>query len=113
MQIDLVACCFLLSLSFLGQNEQADGEDELKKRQLMELAIINGTYRDPSAKCQAGGGGGGGGGGGVGGQVVGGVGGGKGADLLSICKFTSFLLNFLTHVSPALLLLSLSLCIHV
>ncbi|XP_065225109.1 protein held out wings isoform X6 [Planococcus citri] len=24
----------------------ADGEDELKKRQLMELAIINGTYRD-------------------------------------------------------------------
>jgi len=28
----------------------ADGEDELKKRQLMELAIINGTYRDPSAK---------------------------------------------------------------
>ncbi|VVD00374.1 unnamed protein product [Leptidea sinapis] len=29
---------------------QADGEDELKKRQLMELAIINGTYRDSSAK---------------------------------------------------------------
>uniref|UniRef100_A0A4D5R968 Protein held out wings n=1 Tax=Scolopendra viridis TaxID=118503 RepID=A0A4D5R968_SCOVI len=28
----------------------ADGEDELKKRQLMELAIINGTYRDSSAK---------------------------------------------------------------
>ncbi|XP_043213584.1 protein held out wings-like isoform X1 [Amphibalanus amphitrite] len=26
----------------------ADGEDELKKRQLMELAIINGTYRDSS-----------------------------------------------------------------
>lgn len=25
-----------------------DGEDELKKRQLMELAIINGTYRDSS-----------------------------------------------------------------
>lgn len=25
---------------------QAEGEDELKKRQLMELAIINGTYRD-------------------------------------------------------------------
>jgi len=24
----------------------AEGEDELKKRQLMELAIINGTYRD-------------------------------------------------------------------
>ncbi|XP_028901733.1 protein held out wings isoform X2 [Zeugodacus cucurbitae] len=29
---------------------QAEGEDELKKRQLMELAIINGTYRDTSAK---------------------------------------------------------------
>ncbi|XP_018901141.1 protein held out wings isoform X3 [Bemisia tabaci] len=29
---------------------QADGEDELKKRQLMELAIINGTYRDNNAK---------------------------------------------------------------
>lgn len=28
----------------------ADGEDELKKRQLMELAIINGTYRDSSIK---------------------------------------------------------------
>lgn len=31
--------------------QQADGEDELKKRQLMELAIINGTYRDSSAKA--------------------------------------------------------------
>ncbi|KAJ8724389.1 hypothetical protein PYW08_015863 [Mythimna loreyi] len=30
---------------------QADGEDELKKRQLMELAIINGTYRDSSSKA--------------------------------------------------------------
>jgi len=30
---------------------QAEGEDELKKRQLMELAIINGTYRDSSAKA--------------------------------------------------------------
>ena len=29
---------------------QSDGEDELKKRQLMELAIINGTYRDSSSK---------------------------------------------------------------
>lgn len=28
-----------------------DGEDELKKRQLMELAIINGTYRDCNCKC--------------------------------------------------------------
>lgn len=31
----------------------ADGEDELKKRQLMELAIINGTYRDSNAKVAA------------------------------------------------------------
>ncbi|XP_066147238.1 protein held out wings isoform X2 [Euwallacea fornicatus] len=30
---------------------QAEGEDELKKRQLMELAIINGTYRDSSSKA--------------------------------------------------------------
>jgi len=29
----------------------ADGEDELKKRQLMELAIINGTYRDSSSEA--------------------------------------------------------------
>lgn len=34
-------------------SQQADGEDELKKRQLMELAIINGTYRDSSAKAAA------------------------------------------------------------
>lgn len=33
--------------------QQADGEDELKKRQLMELAIINGTYRDSSTKATA------------------------------------------------------------
>lgn len=26
--------------------DQADGEDDLKKLQLMELAIMNGTYRD-------------------------------------------------------------------
>ncbi|XP_043473051.1 protein held out wings isoform X11 [Leptopilina heterotoma] len=31
----------------------ADGEDELKKRQLMELAIINGTYRDSNSKVAA------------------------------------------------------------
>ncbi|XP_074601421.1 protein held out wings-like isoform X2 [Brevipalpus obovatus] len=31
-----------------------DGEDELKKRQLMELAIINGTYRDNSASSKNG-----------------------------------------------------------
>jgi len=30
----------------------ADGEDELKKRQLMELAIINGTYRDSNTKLR-------------------------------------------------------------
>ena len=29
---------------------QTEGEDELKKRQLMELAIINGTYRDSSQR---------------------------------------------------------------
>merc|ERR1712012_570590 len=28
----------------------SEGEDELKKRQLMELAIINGTYRDSNSK---------------------------------------------------------------
>lgn len=33
--------------------QQADGEDELKKRQLMELAIINGTYRDSNTKVSA------------------------------------------------------------
>jgi hypothetical protein len=27
---------------------QAEGEDDLKKKQLMELAIINGTYREPN-----------------------------------------------------------------
>ncbi|XP_074101876.1 protein held out wings isoform X1 [Cotesia typhae] len=32
---------------------QAEGEDELKKRQLMELAIINGTYRDSNTKVTA------------------------------------------------------------
>jgi len=26
----------------------AEGEDDLKKKQLMELAIINGTYREPN-----------------------------------------------------------------
>lgn len=28
---------------------QNEGEDDLKKRQLMELAILNGTYRDTKA----------------------------------------------------------------
>lgn len=27
---------------------KAEGEDDLKKKQLMELAIINGTYREPN-----------------------------------------------------------------
>ena len=43
-----------------------EGEDDLKKRQLMELAIINGTYRD-KGPGSGGGGGGGGGKGGAGG----------------------------------------------
>ncbi|CAG7672474.1 unnamed protein product [Allacma fusca] len=30
----------------MRDKKKAEGEDELKKRQLMELAIINGTYRD-------------------------------------------------------------------
>ena len=30
------------------KNKKPEGEDELKKKQLMELAIINGTYRDGS-----------------------------------------------------------------
>lgn len=34
-------------------SQQAEGEDELKKRQLMELAIINGTYRDSSSKASS------------------------------------------------------------
>jgi len=36
-----------------SNQQQAEGEDELKKRQLMELAIINGTYRDSSTKAAA------------------------------------------------------------
>lgn len=28
---------------------QPEGEDDLKKKQLMELAILNGTYRDAKA----------------------------------------------------------------
>lgn len=37
-------CVLNVNLEFF----QPDGEDDLKKRQLMELAIINGTYRDTS-----------------------------------------------------------------
>ncbi|KAK5606682.1 hypothetical protein CRENBAI_016946 [Crenichthys baileyi] len=33
--------------------EQAEGEDNLKKMQLMELAILNGTYRDNNVKTPA------------------------------------------------------------
>jgi len=32
---------------------QPDGEDDLKRRQLMELAIINGTYRDTATGVAA------------------------------------------------------------
>lgn len=38
--------------SIIPTGGQADGEDDLKKRQLMELAIINGTYRDSGSKQQ-------------------------------------------------------------
>lgn len=41
------------SIDYCMQLQQAEGEDELKKRQLMELAIINGTYRDSSTKIAA------------------------------------------------------------
>ena len=46
------ACEKILKIakSFYNVLLQSDGEDELKKRQLMELAIINGTYRDSSSK---------------------------------------------------------------
>lgn len=40
-------------LTVMSIVQQADGEDELKKRQLMELAIINGTYRDSNTKVAA------------------------------------------------------------
>lgn len=52
MFIILISCvskCWMWSYE-LSIYFQADGEDELKKRQLMELAIINGTYRDSSSK---------------------------------------------------------------
>lgn len=32
---------------------QTEGEDELKKKQLMELAIINGTYKDSNTRCKS------------------------------------------------------------
>jgi hypothetical protein len=51
LQPSLVFCfsLFLLPLWW----EQPDGEDDLKKRQLMELAIINGTYRDTTKPSTA------------------------------------------------------------
>ncbi len=39
---------FVESPKNLIENLQAEGEDDLKKKQLMELAIINGTYREPN-----------------------------------------------------------------
>ena len=41
---------FYTFLSKYNLTFQSEGEDELKKRQLMELAIINGTYRDSQSK---------------------------------------------------------------
>ena len=50
---DLFSLCpwvmyYYLQLDF--STFQTEGEDELKKRQLMELAIMNGTYRDSQSK---------------------------------------------------------------
>lgn len=42
--------CLNVLLFFSKICVQTEGEDELKKRQLMELAIINGTYRDSSQR---------------------------------------------------------------
>lgn len=50
-EINLFVESYLINYSDYLQ--QADGEDELKKRQLMELAIINGTYRDSSSKSNS------------------------------------------------------------
>ncbi|KAM8999370.1 protein quaking isoform X2 [Sarcophilus harrisii] len=43
---NLQASCFMLGI-------KAEGEDSLKKMQLMELAILNGTYRDANIKSPA------------------------------------------------------------
>lgn len=40
------------SLGGLLLYSQAEGEDNLKKMQLMELAILNGTYRDNNIKAR-------------------------------------------------------------
>ncbi len=50
-----VACCVCVHLfltSFHFFTRQAEGEDSLKKMQLMELAILNGTYRDANIKSR-------------------------------------------------------------
>lgn len=39
-------------LTALVSRVQAEGEDSLKKMQLMELAILNGTYRDANIKSR-------------------------------------------------------------
>lgn len=44
MHLSPYLACIVTSLTL--DVFQPDGEDDLKKRQLMELAIINGTYRD-------------------------------------------------------------------
>jgi hypothetical protein len=42
-----MACVRNVDVCFdFGLFPQPEGEDELKKKQLMELAILNGTYRD-------------------------------------------------------------------
>lgn len=43
-----------VSFLFLSLSLQAEGEDNLKKMQLMELAILNGTYRDNNIKTRKG-----------------------------------------------------------
>lgn len=42
----------LFLTSFFPVCVQAEGEDSLKKMQLMELAILNGTYRDANVKSR-------------------------------------------------------------
>lgn len=42
----------LFLTTFFPMYVQAEGEDSLKKMQLMELAILNGTYRDANVKSR-------------------------------------------------------------
>ena len=46
--VNPVCVCLCFCLCCL----QAEGEDNLKKMQLMELAILNGTYRDTNLKTR-------------------------------------------------------------